>query len=342
MLGPSLRVEVALNVFLRGINALSGVYLATIIDSHVAGLFAYISAVNILKSIDFGYNFYQRHLVSSGFRLSVLLDSLFLILPVCCFIWIIPDNLITTILEVALTVVAMKYIGTYANIINKTWLTALPLSLTFFVFLFIDKSCYQEVFMYSSFAVLFLIRWDYSLFKLERNLQKTGLDWRLLRSSLLVFIPSFLYLLLSEYVFVYYQEVLSHFKYVALYLKLNAALISVIFLFNDLYWNRFGYTEWPWLWSRASQIVVGASTLLIVLFPSIITLLFGSLLSSIISGYYVRHRFVFNLFVAGLVETLLFFGGLLLCNISDYFLIVAVALSVKILITYYGKTIFNL
>lgn len=342
MLGASLKVEIALNFLLRGINAASGIYLATEIDPQVAALFAYVSAVNILKSIDFGYNFYQRHLILAGFRLSAMSASIFLILPVCCFIWIIPDDLIATALELGFTCVVLKYIGTYANIINKTWLIALPLSSTLLAYMFIDKSIFKETLMLSAITVMLIIYWKYSSYKLEKNLRKMTMDWKLMRSALLVFIPSFLFLLLSEYMFVYYQDELTNYKWVAVYLKINATLISIIFLFNDLYWNRFGYKEWPWLWSRVSHIIMIISLVLIIAYPSVITLLLGSILSSIISGYYIRQKFVSVLFIAGLAESLCFFGGLMLLELSNYFLIVAITVSVKILITYYGKTIFNL
>lgn len=196
--------------------------------------------------------------------------------------------------------------------------------------------------MLSAITVMLIIYWKYSSYKLEKNLRKMTMDWKLMRSALLVFIPSFLFLLLSEYMFVYYQDELTNYKWVAVYLKINATLISIIFLFNDLYWNRFGYKEWPWLWSRVSHIIMIISLVLIIAYPSVITLLLGSILSSIISGYYIRQKFVSVLFIAGLAESLCFFGGLMLLELSNYFLIVAITVSVKILITYYGKTIFNL
>ncbi len=331
-----------MNFLFRGINALIGIYLALEIDAEAATLFAYISSVNILKSIDFGYNFYQRHLVLSGFFLSSISASIFLILPVCSFVWMFPDNLFLTVLELVLTCVSLKYIGTYANIINKTWIIALPLSLTLVSYTFIDKSIFKETMMFSSLIFTIVVKRKYSLFKLEKSLQETNIDRSLMKSALLVFIPSFLFLLLTEYVFVYYEDLLTQYKWVAVYLKINATLISVIFLFNDLYWNRFGYKEWHWFWSKLGHLIVVSSLIAMFVYPSVITLCLGSIVSSIISGYYIRQKYVSNLFVAGIAESLIFFGGLMLLGIGNFFLLAAITMCVKIVINYYGKFFFNI
>lgn len=340
MAGYSVKTESVLNITIRGLNALIGVYLATVISESVIAYFAYVGSLNLFRGLDFGYSFYQRHKNMQGRQLALGYSLTYIVMPIVLFYWLLPrggnaENLLVFLLSAGL----YKWIGTHAHLHNLTWTIPIPIFATNLFFVANIGVNYSFLFC---FVCLVLVLYIVSYRKSKQIRYDRYVDSRLLRDAINVFIPSFLYLALSEYVFVYMSEdLLVSSKLISIYLKLNAVLVSIIFLFNDIYWNRYGEKQWS-IFSRYETIsVVSVFVLLAIFSGNILAVLGVTILSSFISGYLVRQRLTRTLLYGGCLEALIYFTGLYMYGLDYFFEILGCALGLKLLVIYYGSGIFS-
>lgn len=331
----SIKLEAYLNIFIRGCNALIGLYLVSIINPLISYYFSFLGVLVVIRALDFGYNYYQRHFNMNGFRLSKKSTFLYLLIPLFVIFWVIPETLSKQIYIIIIISVLLKYIGTHANIINKTWLIPLPIFITNVFFVLTNSDLFQHSLIISSLITAGVV---YKIEKSKIFNKIKSFDNKLFKESIYVFIPSFLYIFLNEYLFVFQPSVFfENSKWIAIYLKISASMVSVIFLFNDMFWNRYGDVSWKFIFSHKFKLLIILSISLTILYPSIITLLTTVFLGCIISGYFIRKNYSKALLISGLTEASIYFIGLGIFGANFFFIIMGTAVSAKIIVMYYGK-----
>lgn len=339
MRADSVKVETGLNVVVRGTNAIVSLYLATVMSEIVAAYFAYIGCLNVGRGLDFGYSFYQRHSSHVGRKLAFVYDLIYLILPIVLFYTLIAGNIQSSFLLFVLSTVLFKWLGTAAHICNRTWLIPMPMMITNIYFLIFRDAYYCNVFLVSSVFVAYVVLRQYRFIKLKPS---NSLDNKLILDGVFVFIPSFIFLFLSEYVFIFLSDdIVNESNWIGIYLKLNATMVSVLFLFNDIYWNRYGNKIWQFFHHNWFMILVLLNSVLVLLFPLVFVLLFTNAITSIISGYLIRQRVTSMLLLSGCIEAVCYFIGLKYLGLDSFFTVIGISIGCKLFIMYYGSLFFG-
>lgn len=330
----SVKIEVVLNFLFKGLNSIAAIYFAINLNETSVLFFAFMALLNVLKSFDFGYNYVQRHLAKYKNRLKLSYEVIILLFPISIAFVLESSWDLEFIFFTLPCTYFLKYNGTHANIINKTWLIPVPITIGY-VSLFISFIDFKISILLSSFIIFLYLKYK------EKNLNfkvTSHFDKKLFSESIFIFIPSAAYLLVNEYVFIFNpNELTRSSEWIPIFLKLNALVISLIYLFNDMYWNRSKSSVLPLLDKYVLEISAWFLIVISVATPNLLTIIFLNAIIGLQTGAYIRLRQSTVLFVSGIVEVSFFLILFNLLGLDKFLLICSLISSIKWIILKYGK-----